>query len=303
VPDHATALAEAEWHRRRDAHTARVDRWTADRLARRRAGHTHPVDDFLFDYYAFRPGQLRQWHPGYGVALAGPSAEAFLTGPHYERTPAGVAVRLTDLTAHTDRWRRAHDLLSLTASRPPSLGCFGLHEWAMVYRLPQAEVRHTGWPLRLSPEQIAAVVDEQGLRCTHFDAYRFFTPSAAELNRTRPTASGRPDQEQPGCLHATMDLYRWAFGLHPFIASEVIADCFALARDARSLDMRAAPYDLRLLDYQPVRVETADGRAAYVAEQRVIVERGAVLRARLIGHIDALLQSSEAGARVGGAPA
>ena len=31
----------------------------------------HPVHDFLFTYYSQRPAQLRRWHPGYGVALAG----------------------------------------------------------------------------------------------------------------------------------------------------------------------------------------------------------------------------------------
>ena len=32
------------------------------------------------------------------------------------------------------------DLLAAVAFRPPHLGCFGLHEWAMVYRLdPEIE--------------------------------------------------------------------------------------------------------------------------------------------------------------------
>ena len=30
----------------------------------------HPVHDFLFTYYSFRPAQLRRWSPGYGVVLA-----------------------------------------------------------------------------------------------------------------------------------------------------------------------------------------------------------------------------------------
>jgi hypothetical protein len=49
-----------------------------------------------------------------------------------------------------------------TADRPAQLGCFGLHEWVMVYRSGPDDVRHGAWPLHL---------------------------------------------EQPGCLHATMDLY------------------------------------------------------------------------------------------------
>ena len=37
------------------------------------------------------------------------------------------------------------------AIRPAHLGCFGLHEWAMVYRQTQEELRHNAWPLRLGP--------------------------------------------------------------------------------------------------------------------------------------------------------
>ena len=66
----ATVLSPSEWQARRAAHEARVDRWTAPFLSRRRAGGSHPVEDFLFTYYSQRPAALRRWHPGYGVALA-----------------------------------------------------------------------------------------------------------------------------------------------------------------------------------------------------------------------------------------
>ena len=68
-------LAESDWHARRAAHAARVDPWIAPRLARMSLGARHPVDDFLFEYYSYRPAQLRRWHPGLGVALAGRSAQ------------------------------------------------------------------------------------------------------------------------------------------------------------------------------------------------------------------------------------
>lgn len=45
--------------------------------------------------------------------------------------------------------------------------------------------------------------------------------------------------------------------------------------------MRASPYDLSALGYQPVKVETADGKAQYVSAQRELAERGAALRAPL----------------------
>ncbi len=86
-----------------------------------------------------------------------------------------------------------------------------------------------------------------------------------------------------------MDLYKHAFRLSPMVASDLVADCFELARDIRVLDMRAAPYDLTDLGFEPVRIETAEGNAAYVEGQRGFAERGAPLRARLIAECERLL--------------
>ena len=46
---------------------------------------------------------------------------------------------------------------------------------------------------------------------------------------------------------------------------------------------------LRELGYEPVPIETAEGKAAYVAEQRGFAERGQALRARLVEALDAAL--------------
>jgi hypothetical protein len=97
-------------------------------------------------------------------------------------------------------------LLEATAGRPTQLGCFGLHEWAMVYRESQQQVRHREWPLRLGEAGTDAVVEAHGLRCTHYDAFRFFTPDALPRNAVRLTRELQIEWEQPGCLHATMDL-------------------------------------------------------------------------------------------------
>jgi hypothetical protein len=88
--------------------------------------------------------------------------------------------------------------------------------------------------------------------------------------------------EQPGCLHATMDLYKWAYKLAPATPSELLADCFALAADVRELDMRASPYDLSGWGYSPVPIETPAGRAEYAKAQAGFAERAAPLRARLL---------------------
>jgi hypothetical protein len=282
----AAVLDAATWRARRAAHHARVDAWLAPHLARRRSGVKHPVEDFLFTYYSHRPAQLRRWHPGAGVLLDGATADEL--GRDYVPVPGGVTL---DAAAVRARRRDAlpwiADLLRRTAARPPHLGCFGMHEWAMVYGLQEDEVRHEAWPLRLSPAATAKVVEERGVRCSHFDAFRFFTAPARPLNVLTPTRESQPALEQPGCLHANMDLYKWAYKLSPIVPSELVADAFALARDIRVMDMRASPYDLSALGYEPVPVETPEGRAAYAAAQRSFAQRAAPVRARLIAAIEA----------------
>jgi hypothetical protein len=132
-------------------------------------------------------------------------------------------------------------------------------------------------------------VDSHRLGCTHFDAYRFFTAPARPLNTVRPAHDDRAAFEQPGCLHAGMDLYKHAYRLSPLVPSELVADCFELARDIRVLDMRASPYDLGGLGYSPVRIETTEGKQQYVAAQRRFAARGAPLRQRLLDECRRLL--------------
>ena len=133
-----SALTEAEWTTRRAAHTARVEGLVGDYLTDRGHGNTHPVLDFLFTYYSHRPGQLRRWNPGHGIALTGDRACEYAEFASYEQvqTDRGIGYRVrSDLVER----RRASiefilGLLTATAERAPMLGCFGLHEWAMVYR-------------------------------------------------------------------------------------------------------------------------------------------------------------------------
>jgi hypothetical protein len=159
----------------------------------------------------------------------------------------------------------------------------------MAYRPEDGAVRHDAVRLRLGVEGTAAVVDASRVQCSHIDAFRFFTPRARPLNVLQPTRETQAELEQPGCLHATMDLYKWAYKLAPATPGELVADCFELAADVRVLDMRASPYDLADLGYPPVRIETAAGKAEYVAAQRAFAVRGAALRARLLAVCDDLL--------------
>lgn len=285
-----TALAEADWHARRRAHEQRVSAWTAPHQARAARGEKHPVEDFLFEYYRFRPAWLRRWHPGPDVVLQGESARDFLRWPEYHEVAEGVALNVAALEPRRREsvaW--IANLLRLTAERPPQFACFGLHEWAMVYRQTPGEVRHNAWPLRFPPDELARIVEAQPVRCSHFDAFRFFTSPARPLNRLQPERATAPQFEQRGCLHANMDLYKWAFKLAPFTPSELVADCFALARAIREVDMRASPYDLAKLGYGPIRIETAEGRAEYEAHQRDFAARSQPLRARLLAVLERLL--------------
>ncbi|MFN2537406.1 MAG: 3-methyladenine DNA glycosylase [Mycobacteriales bacterium] len=237
-----------------------MDDWTAAHLARAATGEKHPVEDFLFHYYSHRPAKLRRWSPGAGIELVG------WQGPQ------------PWLAAPPDRVAWVVELLERTAARAPVFGCFGLHEWAMAYR----DDRRHAEPLRLGVEGTAAVVEALPLVCTHHDAFRFFTPKARPLNAHQPTRADQLRLEQPGCLHANMDCYKWAYKLSPWVPAELVADCFDLARRIRVLDMRASPYDLRAYGYEPVAVDTPEGRSTYQSLQRGFASEAATLRERLL---------------------
>ncbi len=285
-----TILAEPDWLERRRAHEARVRAWTDPHQARAARGEKHPVEDFLWEYYSFRPAWLRRWHPGPDVVLLGAAARDYLRWPEYHERDVGTALN----PAAFDPKRREFlawlaAFLRNTQERAPAFGCFGLHEWAMVYRLAPHEIRHTQLPLRLRADETARVVESLPVRCSHFDAFRFFTPAARPLNRLQPERATTTQLEQRGCLHANMDLYKWAYKLAPFTPSELLADCFALARAIREIDMRASPYDCTSLGLAPLAIETPEGRADYERHQRDFADRSVPLRARLLALCERLL--------------
>lgn len=279
-------LSEADWRALRDDHEARVERWIEPHLERASLGQRHPVYDFLFEYYSLRPSHLRRWHPGLGVVLE--NAGEFLDRSHYVEVSGGTAVALGTLKPRRVEfvaWLR--NLLTATRDRPPFFGCAGLHEWAMVYRAD--DLRHADWPLRFPPDQIARIVETLPVRCSHYDAFRFFTAAARPMNRFQLTREAAPEFEQAGCLHANMDLYKWAGKLLPFAPSRLLADTFELARDIREIDMRASPYDLSALGFEPIPIETAEGRLHYERCQRAFAARSAPLRAELLALCNRIL--------------
>ena len=288
-------LAADEWRALEEAHQQRVSRYADPYLARRSAGQKHPVEDFLFTYYTQKPGQLRRWHPGAGMVLTGADAAARSGWKHYRTLDDGELASLglppdstavtVDVAAFLDDRRDAVDFAGIilrgTAARPAQFGCFGLHEWAMVYHQDRFDLRHEYLRLRLGPEGTDKVVEDNRIRCTHFDAFRFYTPDAVPLNEVSPSRETQRLMEQPGCLHANMDLYKWAYKLLPLLPSELVMDCFELSWRIRAMDMQASPYDLAEWGYPAIPIETPHGKAAYVEHQRSFAAEAAVLRDRL----------------------
>lgn len=284
-------VPEDLWRLREQRHHDRVDLLTSDHLERRRRGEPHPVVDFLFTYYRTSVATVRRWHPGPGVLLE----NAHLTGRrdwrHYRR--AGAAGREGLVVDASSVWRRcgarlarARDVVAGTATRRGATGCFGLHEWAMLYGSGGNDLRHGGVPLRLPPERIDEVVRGSRLQCTHFDAFRFFTDSAAPRNRGQLARDDQLRSEQPACLHAGMDLYAHTAALEAGAPGELILDSLHAAFAAREVDMRSSPYDLSAWGLSPIPVETSEGRAEFVDFQKTWMERTHALRSRFLTAVD-----------------
>ncbi|GAB2894977.1 3-methyladenine DNA glycosylase [Neomicrococcus lactis] len=285
-----TSLSFHEWKALERAHQDRVNTYVQPYLERRSHGKKHPVEDFLFTYYGHKPGQLLRWQPGAGVVLE----DAVRTERASWKFNKRISENSSDLVIDVDGFLAergatvdfVRHLVSTTRQRPANFACFGLHEWAMAYKSDVNGVRHEYLPLRLGASGTDTVVENHKIRCSHFDAFRFFTPQAGPLNELQPTRETQRDMEQPGCLHAAMDLYKWCYKLVPLISSDLIMDCFELAWDVRTVDMQASPYDLADWGCEPISIETPEGKARYVELQRGFAERSDQLRRRLLASLD-----------------
>jgi hypothetical protein len=280
----------SDWQERAAAHRARAMRFTRPAKERRDRALPHPIEDFLFEYYPFSFGFLEKWHPGIGVRLeTGGRVPEEWSGRLYEHRDGVTEAAPWNLTTkELQRFAWMLELLEATQDRPPNFACHGLHEWAMVYRGKQ--VRHEKTlKLRLPQAEIDAVVEARPICCSHHDAFRFFADEARPMNHLQPDMDSRVLMEQPGCLHANMDLYKWTAKAMPWAGSDLLLDCFELAVALRDLDMRASPYDLTDWDREPVRIETTEGRRMYETMQRDLAARARPLRSRLIDAVRAAI--------------
>lgn len=238
----------------------------------------------MFEYYPISAKKLQTWHPGFQFRLESSQDLASTFAPNIYKVGSEISISPDWLESQQSAISAEIDFLTLSANRPARTGCFGLHEWAMV--LGQDELRHNDWSLRISQTQIAKTIDEVGLRCTHFDAFRFFTPEARPLNPLQLTRADQIQVEQPGCLHANMDLYKIAMRWVPILGSLFARKCFRLARDIRTVDMQSAPYDLSELGVVPIKIETPDGRIVFAQKQKAFSERAQVLRTEMINQLN-----------------
>jgi hypothetical protein len=289
---------EIEFQKAQDLHWQRVLPITENVRKRRDKGQPHPVEDFLFTYYPYPFALLEKWHPEFGMSVCfqGETPQHFdAQSYHFETqkkhndTWCLATQSLANLDSKTiERVRWIRDLLHTIMNRASFFGCFGLHEWAMVYG--GQTIRHEALlPLRLPQQAIDDLVNQKRVQCSHYDAFRFFAPDSKKLNRKELTLHSRRENEQAGCIHANMDLYKWAAKLMPWVGTDLLWQTFELAMKLRALDMRASPYDLSTWGYEPITIETAEGCREYERLQRKYASEAEPLRSKIIALCDHLL--------------
>jgi hypothetical protein len=282
-------LREKEWRSMMENHQKELSGILDPYLEKRSRQEKDPVLDFLFEYYAFRPSHLMRWSPGIGVELE--FSETRYLPELSELVLEGNRAAINPGLFPEKRVKSAEWILKLlkrSSHNKPLFGCFGMHEWAMVYRA--GEVRHQQIPLRLSEDEIAGFVESRPLVCTHFDAFRFFTDQARPMNRHELSRENFQEMEQPGCVHTNMDLYKWAFKLYPWISGELIREAFLNAVQARKTDMQASPYDAREFGLEPIKIETEEGRKTYLEKQTEIFESSTPIRHKLISAYEDVIE-------------
>ena len=295
-------LKRSEWRSRADAHRCRVRDLLGGMFYDRKVHDRHPIYNFLFNYYRFRPHRtIERYSAGLDFALescsSGDDESLYLPSSKYLSVKDGC-IEMDPVKSLNEksvtRIRNLCTLLEIVQRRPPNFSCFGVHEFAMLH----SGARHSffqkkaGLELRMSQREIDDVVERAPIRCTHFDATRHFPDSALRSCRVKTSPALRTKNEQAGCIHTNLDLFKFSLRLWPFASSELVADALELAIRARELDMRASPYDLssvsdftelgRDFDLTPVLIETESGRAEFRDSTMVLYRDSLPIRDRLI---------------------
>ena len=201
VPYVKRKLEPTSWQQQRKDHRQRISELIDDYLERRSHQRKDPVMDFLFEYYAFRPSYLKSWTPGLGtLLLEGSSADW-----RFEEMAHTQGNCYLDITYFDkDRISAAQwilDVLQKSADSKPSFGCFGMHEWAMVYKADR--VRHDYLSLRMEKDELAEFVESRPLVCTHFDDFRFLPMRPSRKTGITSAATTLPTWSSPAACIPT----------------------------------------------------------------------------------------------------
>lgn len=264
--------------------------------------HDHPIYNFLHRYYRYSKEDLRRYSPGMYVYLkdfqkANPLIKDRVSnkllifddlgGAYFSKNNLEEKLKASTLVF----LMRNFELLKATSKRSPFFGCFGMHEWAMLYSGNQNGSKpyncyQKQLKTRVNQDTIDSVVRSSGLlKCTHFDAWRFFHPDAQSINSFQKiTRDDQLELEQPGCVHANMDLFRFAFHIYPLISSDLLLKVLEIALWARKIDLRASPYDVSMYlgCEEPLLVETSEGRKKYIKEQEKLATEAFPIRKELL---------------------
>eukprot|EP00954_Amorphochlora_amoebiformis_P018429 1326085-Amorphochlora_amoeboformis.AAC.2 len=130
------SVEEGLWRREAEKEQARMlELLGGEMRSKNGKSRHHPIYNFIFEYYMFKPKMLLQYSPGLGVRLEGaqPGDPALSSrGFSHDSWGAWADPSLAkNKTVESLRWTR--DLLKTTVDRKPELHCYGLHEWAMLY--------------------------------------------------------------------------------------------------------------------------------------------------------------------------
>jgi hypothetical protein len=174
----------------------------------------HPIYNFIHTYYRYSTQNVKKYSPGLDIVMKVIDIDddrSHLNQKYLKSSAEGYYYELPREDSPTSKFgwislSKTRDLLHSTANKQPFYGCFGLHEWAMLYSgrrdtSKKTEERHQKeLPLRVSQEVIdAAVESSNALKCTHYDAFRFFHPAAQPLNAvSMMTRDFQKENEQPG---------------------------------------------------------------------------------------------------------
>eukprot|EP01041_Mallomonas_annulata_P005090 gene5090-10186_t len=307
-----TIIKQSDWHSAATDHRQIITDllYPSNDLPEKQRHHliaTHPIYNFMHRYYRFSANDLKKYSPGLGVTFETPistdTSDSNLFHPRFlqhdpiSETSTYIPFNISHTGIHG--WPtllRSYDILTSTLKNKANYRCFGFHEWAMLYsgnsnknNNENKEIiikkHQENLNLRISQEIINNVVESNQLYCTHFDAWRFFHKDAQILNHYNPIERNTQSlYEQPACIHANMDLFKYAYQAYPLISSRLLLKTLKLAIKARIIDMRASPYDVsQYTECNPhIEVEVEAGRKVYIHEQEKLASQGYDIRRELI---------------------